>query len=280
MLSAEAFITNIDAQALSMEESEFQSNMESARALLSGLSTDTDSQSSESAGNIPKEQTESKNEFVISKKEKNPLARPKTSETKYGSRNATPKEQASITKVPSLSELENKGAAMLLEDDKTSQVFQDYPYLFADVGDLTINDVEGLLASYKQLVIKYVSLSKGLGRAASPPPSGHLQTQVKQHVQITDPEIKKELEEHKTMELNSESHRTDDVPNRVSSSDEKNVKSAFLNEAGGPISDEKNVESVFPNEAGGPIADEKKAKSQLQSEADLPRSGGNHETSQ
>ena len=66
-----------------------------------------------------------------------------------------------ITKVPSLSDLENKGASMILKEDKLNAVFGEFPYLFASVGDLTVGDVEDLLNNYKQLVFKYVSLSKG-----------------------------------------------------------------------------------------------------------------------
>ncbi|KAF5192770.1 hypothetical protein FRX31_017643, partial [Thalictrum thalictroides] len=39
MLSAESFISNIDAKSFSMDETEFEENMDSARTLLSGLAT-------------------------------------------------------------------------------------------------------------------------------------------------------------------------------------------------------------------------------------------------
>jgi hypothetical protein len=52
---------------------------------------------------------------------------------------------------------------MIIKEDKLNDVFREFPYLFASVGDLTVGDVEDLLNNYKQLVFKYVSLSKGLG---------------------------------------------------------------------------------------------------------------------
>jgi hypothetical protein len=50
--------------------------------------------------------------------------------------------------------------------------------VFSHVVDLTINDVEDLLNNYKQLVFKYVCLSKGLGGANPSPPLSSSQTQV------------------------------------------------------------------------------------------------------
>ncbi|KAK1313466.1 Vacuolar protein sorting-associated protein 9A [Acorus calamus] len=49
----------------------------------------------------------------------------------------------SLTKMTSIPDLEKKGAA-----------------------DLTVDDVESLLNSYKQLVLKYVCLSKGMGNSS------------------------------------------------------------------------------------------------------------------
>ncbi|KAK4391159.1 Beta-1,3-galactosyltransferase 7 [Sesamum angolense] len=56
MLSVESFIMNIDAKALSMDETEFEKNMESAQALLSGLSESSDiqHQADGSLGNVPR----------------------------------------------------------------------------------------------------------------------------------------------------------------------------------------------------------------------------------
>ncbi|GFQ07096.1 vacuolar protein sorting-associated protein 9a [Phtheirospermum japonicum] len=135
MLSVESFIMNIDANALSMDEPEFEKNMESARTLLSSLSESSGTQS----------QSDQNNE-------------------KYG------KDRSPINKIPSTSDLENKGAHMLLEEKETSQIFRDFPFLYSEAGDLTVSDVEDLLGNYKQLVFKYVCLAKGLG-VKTPSPS-------------------------------------------------------------------------------------------------------------
>lgn len=173
MQSVESFISNIDAKALSMDEIEFENDMESARALLSGLSADLEGQSYQSdqhAGRAPRaESTEPRYQGLnISKGQ---ALRPESSESRTRSKEPTSNANDQFTKVPSISDLENKGAEALIKEDQVSQVFKEYPYLFAQVGDLTINDVEDLLNNYKQLVLKYVSLSKGLGvPAASVPP--------------------------------------------------------------------------------------------------------------
>ncbi|KAJ9166598.1 hypothetical protein P3X46_021324 [Hevea brasiliensis] len=168
MLSTESFISNIDARSLSMEETEFEKNMESARALLSGLSTDLDSQSNQSdqkvENNLKTVLIESKLQALDSSKERELSIRSKSSETRSGNIRYV-KDESSMAKVPSLSDIENKGASMLLKEDLVSIVFREYPYLFANTGDLMISDVEDLLNNYKQLVFKYVCLSKGLGGA-------------------------------------------------------------------------------------------------------------------
>ncbi|XP_057973689.1 vacuolar protein sorting-associated protein 9A-like [Malania oleifera] len=173
MLSAESFISNIDANSLSMDEAEFEKNMESARALLSGLSGDLDAlshPSNQSGGHVPKaEPMEPKRHALNSMK--NPSMEDlllQSSEQKSRNEELYAKDQLPITKAPSVSDLENQGATMLLKEDQVSQVFRDFPYLYAHVGDLTINDVEDLLNNYKQLVFKYVCLSKGLGVTTPP----------------------------------------------------------------------------------------------------------------
>ncbi|XP_044475232.1 vacuolar protein sorting-associated protein 9A-like isoform X2 [Mangifera indica] len=247
MLSAESFISNIDAKALSMSESDFETNMESARALLSGLATEMDSmldKSDEIVGQISREElTESKHQALNSKKEKEPIIWAKSSETKYGSKKSmSANDQAPITKVPSLSELENKGANMLLKEDKANKVFQEYPYLFAHVGDLTINDVEDLLNNYKQLVFKYVCLSKGLGGATSSFPSLDLNIQSQHHAETV-----KESEDHRISELNDKPHintsSSDDGSNQALVSGEDNVESQLLDNEASVHEDGKNDET-------------------------------------
>lgn len=147
MLSAESFIMNIDAKSISMDETEFEKNMESAQALLSGLSAD-------SSEDIPSQSTTiQRSESIEPNKQENSI--PKR-------RNKSPSS--------SISDLENKGASMIIKEGKAERVFRDFPYLYSQAGDLTVSDVEELLNNYKQLVFKYVCLSKGTGVAAPSPP--------------------------------------------------------------------------------------------------------------
>ncbi|KAK8538721.1 hypothetical protein V6N13_009096 [Hibiscus sabdariffa] len=181
MLPVEAFISNIDAKSLSMEETEFEKNMEFARALLSGLSTDLDGlsgQINQMAGQDQREQNESRHQML----KRDHAIRPKSSEGKRSSKG----DQSSITKIPTISELENRGASILLKEDQPSKVFQDYPYMFAHAGDLTINDVENLLNNYKQLVFKYVCLLKGSDGASAAFPFSRSQAQPQQHVETVE----------------------------------------------------------------------------------------------
>lgn len=120
ILSAESFILNIDAKALSMSETEFVKNMESAQVVCEAL----ESQSSQCSQSV--------------------------SELK-------------LKEVASVSDMENKGASMLVTDEKVSEKFESFQYLHTEAGDLTVGDVEDLLNGYKELVFKYVCLAKGMG---------------------------------------------------------------------------------------------------------------------
>ncbi|KAK1302216.1 Vacuolar protein sorting-associated protein 9A [Acorus calamus] len=147
ILSAESFIWNIDAQSLSMDAEEFKNNMESARALLSGLETHTGNQNQDTSHHS--------------------IGEPASPE-KGGTKSVNEAEKYHAPpKKPSISVLEKKGAADLLKDDELNRHFQEYPFLYASAGDLTVDDVESLLNSYKQLVLRYVCLSKGMPISSS-----------------------------------------------------------------------------------------------------------------
>ncbi|KAK4799396.1 hypothetical protein SAY86_024761 [Trapa natans] len=165
MLSAESFISSIDAKALSMNEKEFEKNMESAKALLSGLSTDFDGvnvQNGENEAVILSTEQEKPRCWPQNASEVPAMpAKPPLTQTK-DEKAPIIIDKESIYKVPSLLDLENKGASKLLEEDQVCRIIQEYPYLFAHAGDLTINEVEDLLVNYKQLVFKYICLAKGL----------------------------------------------------------------------------------------------------------------------
>ncbi|XP_077213782.1 vacuolar protein sorting-associated protein 9A-like [Tasmannia lanceolata] len=170
ILSAESFIWSINAESLSMEEKEFEENMESARALLSGLSSNLENLSNQINQDVGHLSTpESKQPKLQALKAKNEVnsSLPPQPHTKEATIDDPNLKSQSKTNKPSISDLENKGATDLLKDDEVSSAFREYPFLYALVGDLTVDDVEALLNSYKQLVVKYVSLSKGL--VTSPP---------------------------------------------------------------------------------------------------------------
>lgn len=184
MLSAESFISNIDAKAISMDETEFERNMEFSRALLSGLSVDTQDPNSpyQNYGQHPRaEPAKHRNKALNDNKD--PTLRTPSSVAKSESKRVSFSDELLITKVPSLSDLENKGASMILKEDKLNEIFGEFPYLFASVGDLTVGDVEDLLNNYKQLVFKYVSLSKGLGVSSTSNPSSNSQNNTQDHVE-------------------------------------------------------------------------------------------------
>ncbi|KAI4337755.1 hypothetical protein L6164_016132 [Bauhinia variegata] len=222
ILSAESFISNIDAKALSLDEAEFERNMETARALLSGLSTDFQDHSTlpdQNSGHLPAaEPIRHKNKALNDIKD--PALGTASSEAKSDSKKVIFADELPITKVPSLSDLENKGATMLLKEDQVNKVFKEYPYLFAHVGDLTVSDVEDLLNNYKQLVFKYVCLSKGLGVSPAPHPPSNSQNNAQQHSETTIESSDSGPEEPDDKSQKS-THRTEDSPGTVSVIEEK-----------------------------------------------------------
>lgn len=158
-----------------MDETEFERNMESARALLYVLG-----QSDQNAGPVPGADTSEAKPIFRSNKPPSPATQRNFS---VASTETNPKNEdqnhSSMEKIPSLSDLENRGASMLIKEDSISQVFQNFPYLYSQVGDLTVGDIEELLTNYKRLVIKYVCLAKGSGidNPSPPMPDDQGQTQ-------------------------------------------------------------------------------------------------------
>ncbi|KAJ0266049.1 VPS9 domain-containing protein [Hirschfeldia incana] len=158
LLSAESFISNIDAKSLSMDEADFEMKMESARARLSGLGSQT-YQTDQGAAPLPRDEPKGQNTLLQSQ----------SSDSLSGTNETlNQRSELQIKKAESVSDLENKGAATLLKDNsEASKIFKEYPYMFASAGDLRVGNVEELLNDYKQLVFKYVCLSKGLGEPAT-----------------------------------------------------------------------------------------------------------------
>ncbi|EPS71524.1 hypothetical protein M569_03234, partial [Genlisea aurea] len=128
MVSAESFITNLDARSLSMDEVEFKKNMESGQALLDNLTTD-------------------------------PI------KLKVVDDSSSKKHH------PTLASVSEKGARDLLQQDAAAAASSslDFPYLYCEAGDLSVGDVEDLLNRYKQLVLKYACLARGLEVSSNQP---------------------------------------------------------------------------------------------------------------
>lgn len=228
MLSAESFIQNLDANAISMDETEFLNNMESARALMTGLSAqDSNSESV-------------KQEEFSAKKKQDSALKPQISIGAPIDSKSTNKaemheeDRRSLNKDLSISDLENEGASMLLKDDQANRIFHDFPYLFSQSGNLTINDVEELLQNYKQLVFKYVCLSKGLGIASSSPSLSLTQSQSLHLVENV-----KELEDTEEVELK---HDTDKDIEKLNS--ENVEESEGMEEVESKNEREKHIEKL------------------------------------
>lgn len=138
LVSAESFIENLDAASLSMDENEFQRKMLSAREsfnAMTGLPRALDLMSeTQSAESLDTQSISSRNGSA-----------PTPSETKI-----------------SVQRLQASGSAAVLEADKSGQLAREYPFLYASVGDLRVEDVESLLNDYKELVLKYYSLHKAV----------------------------------------------------------------------------------------------------------------------
>ncbi|KFK39302.1 hypothetical protein AALP_AA3G227000 [Arabis alpina] len=165
LLSAESFISNIDAKSLSMDEAEFEKNMEFAQARTSGLGS-LSYQTDHGTAPPPRDESTVHKTQMLNPKRESTIPQSRSSDSLPGTTN-----EIAMKKVESILDLENKGAAALLKDTEARKIFQEYPNVFASAGDLRIGDVEGLLNDYKQLVFKYVCLSKGFGDATSLAPS-------------------------------------------------------------------------------------------------------------
>ncbi|KAK7282768.1 hypothetical protein RIF29_11804 [Crotalaria pallida] len=267
MLSAESFISNIDAKAISMDETEFERNMEFARALLSGLSVDTQDPSSPypNYGHHPRsEPTKHKNKALSDSKD--PALRAASSAAKSDIKKVTSADELLlITKDPSLSDLENKGASMLLKEDKVNEVFKEYPYLFASVGELTVGDVEDLLNNYKQLVFKYVCLSKGLGVSPTSQPQPNPQNKAQDHAETTiESSDGGPVSANEKSEKSTDDNTTEYSSDNVSFLEEKKVESDLPQdeEAVAPNKARDYAETTIESSDGGPVgANEKSEKS-------------------
>ncbi|KAF5206877.1 Vacuolar protein sorting-associated protein 9a [Thalictrum thalictroides] len=236
MLSAESFISNIDAKSLSMDETEFEENMDSARTLLSGLATSPEGEGTPSDidrdGYGYASRTEStKTKSQLNEKNKRNSwsflkGHPPQASLKKAEVEPDINHQASITENPSISDLEKKGAIEILKEEEINRAFHGYPYLYAQAGDLTVNDVEDLLNNYKQLVFKYVCLSKGMSIVG--PPS--LPLPISQTQTPKDVATWKESEDSLMVETNINNADIEIFPNKDSVQKTENSESKVAEE--------------------------------------------------
>ncbi|KAL5219156.1 hypothetical protein ABZP36_019840 [Zizania latifolia] len=171
ILSAESFIWNIDAESLSMDERDFQKKMDLAREHLLGLSASSENQDNQTNLDVREQKSQANQNSDVNLSSKDNLHGPGLDIRRDSDVSDKP-----VERVQSISDLEKKGAAELLKEDDLYKKFQDYPFLFGRAGDLTVADVEHLLNSYKQLVLKYAALSQGMSVNLETPPVQSMQT--------------------------------------------------------------------------------------------------------
>ncbi|BAF11545.1 Os03g0262900 [Oryza sativa Japonica Group] len=174
ILSAESFIWNIDGESLSMDERDFQKKMDLARERMLGLSASSENQDNQNNLDVREQKSQTlkaSRDSDVNLSLKDNFQGPGLEMRRDSDASSNP-----VERVQSISDLEKKGAAELLKDDDLNKKIQEYPFLFARSGDLTVADVENLLNSYKQLVLKYVALSQGMGINLENPPVQSMQT--------------------------------------------------------------------------------------------------------
>ncbi|CAD6210524.1 unnamed protein product [Miscanthus lutarioriparius] len=131
ILSAESFIWNIDGESLSMNELDFQRKMDSARERLLGLSADSENQDSQANPDVQDRKSQNL------KANRNFDASLSLKDHVQGSGQDMRRDSdvavsgKHVEQVQSVSDLEKKGAAELLNEDDLNKKFQEYPFLFA-----------------------------------------------------------------------------------------------------------------------------------------------------
>ncbi|KAH7439276.1 hypothetical protein KP509_04G053400 [Ceratopteris richardii] len=138
LVSVESFIENLDAASLSMDEKEFQKNMASAKEFLEATSLP-------GALDVLPEQSQ------------------KQASERFDAQNVTTSRPASSSETKlSVQKLQANGSSSVLQADNSGHFVREYPFLYATVGDLRVEDVETLLNDYKELVLKYYALYKAV----------------------------------------------------------------------------------------------------------------------
>jgi hypothetical protein len=247
ILSAESFIWNIDAESLSMDELDFQKKMDLARERLLGLSVGSENQDNQTNLDVREHRSTLK---ASGSSDGNLSSKDHVQIPGQDMRRESDVSSKPVEQVQSTSDLEKKGATELFKDDDLNKIFQEYPFLFARAGDLTVADVENLLNSYKQLVLRYVALSYGLGVNPEAPIVQSMQT-------ASDLLVSEEPEDVKNVVNNNESNessRKNNESNEGSSKTSDDIKNGTLDSEVGNISTLQKV--VDPSDDQQTLKDE------------------------
>lgn len=233
LVSAESFIENLDATSLSMDEKEFEIKMQAARRNLDGM------MSHSHAAELVSQQL-----HVQSTENLDVQSLP--SRTGFGRVNAK----------LSLADLQNNGDLAVLDADKTGQLAREFPFLYANVGDLRVEDVEYLLIDYKELVLKYHALCKAVDKLTTGKPvieqnlksgfTGDANEEASSVQVVLENEASKDLSPSQTDEVSNQDKMSRDEAENVSSeklSSPQVVKGFSLHDAPLDIED-KNVTFV------------------------------------
>lgn len=142
LVSAKTFICDLDAKSLSIDETEFEENMKRAKLAITGARMGPPRALHETAALV------------------NPLARMCDK--------ATQNELSPILdEIVGLASQSDPGPSQGMEGSETNiSGGLPYPFMEAEAGELTIEDVEKLLGIYKDVVKKYTSLSKAVRHLA------------------------------------------------------------------------------------------------------------------
>lgn len=219
ILSAESFIWNIEAESLSMDERDFQKKMDLARERLLGLSVGSDNQ--ENQTNLDVGENGSQTLKASGNSDANLPLKDHVEGPVQDMKRGSDVSSKSVERVQSISDLEKKGATELVKDDDLNKIFQEYPFLFARAGDLTVADVDNLLNSYKQLVLKYVALSKGMGVTPETPLVQRMQTASDLQISEEPENVKNVVNSRDSTEESSKTH--EDIKNEIPDSEVSNI---------------------------------------------------------
>jgi hypothetical protein len=183
LVSAEAFISTLESNSVSMDEGEYEKQLQAAREARDRMNT-TSSLSSGTAplhnahGPAMKEEVltalpskEASIKFepgVLSIQRDDQIESPvlpvaSTAAVAPSTKPShSPKESKHRNSSATMRKLEAAAIPAVVEADESGQLAMDYPFLYASAGDLRVVDVESLLSSYKELVLKYVALYKAV----------------------------------------------------------------------------------------------------------------------